>query len=153
MRTHYKNLFMTLSIAIILGTTSIVARSQEEAPIPHITIRHLSTVFVNRGICSIRFGIDSQPGEEAEDIEIQMKFVNKTGKTIYRATIHTSRDGAIAGRYSEEFVEGEGICFDSSTQVVIAKAIAKFNGEMYDLIKLKRITEDNFIPYTIRIGR
>jgi len=145
---------MRLFCALVLLFVALSAHGEPPSDVPSIALRHLSTTFVNRGMCAIRFGIESeQGGGDAGEVEIHLRFVNPAGKTLYRSTITTSLDDSTAGRYKEEFVEGEDICFPPETKVIITRATSKTGGKVYDLIKLHKIREDAFRSYRITVGQ
>jgi len=145
-----KPLVLSAAIVMLLSASAQATPSQH---VPEITLRHLSTTFVNHGICSIRFGIGSElSGGDAGQVEIQMNFVSPDGEILHRATLTTYLEDTTAGRYQEDFVEGENICFPDDTRVEITKATATIDEMSFDLIALGKIREDAFKPYQIQVG-
>jgi len=129
------------------------AQATPSQDVPEITLRHLSTTFVNHGICSIRFGVGSElSGGDAGQVEIQMNFLSPDGQILHQGTLTTYLEDTTAGRYQEDFVEGENICFPDGTRIEITQATATINEVSYDLIELGKIREDRFKPYQIQIG-
>ncbi len=138
--------------ALVTLLWAVSAQATPPQDVPEVTLRHLSTTFVNHGICSIRFGISSEfSGGDAGLVEIQMNFLNPEGQVLHRGTLATYLEDTTAGRYQEEFVEGENICFPAGTRVEITAATATIDDVSYDLIELGKIREDRFKPYQIQI--
>lgn len=139
--------------AIVTTLLAVSAQATPPRTVPEISLRHLSTTFVNHGICSIRFGIGSEfSGGDAGDVEIHMNFLDPDGKVLHQAVLKTYLEDTTAGRYQEDFVEGEGICFPAGTRVEITKATATIDEQTYDLIGLGKIREDTFQPYRIQVS-
>jgi hypothetical protein len=140
-------------MALVLFATEVCARSPN-ASVPVVSIRHISTAYVNQGICSLRFGLGTAMGDgDAGNVELTLRFVDAKGKTLFEGDIGADLQDSEAGRYQEVFLEDHGVCFDEPVRIQVVKAVAQNEEGTFDLLKMDKLKVDDFKPYPIRIDR
>jgi interleukin receptor mimic A-like protein len=138
-----------LGIAFSLWGLCALAQA---ATVPEVTIRHISSGY-GQGQCVERFGIGSVKGEgDVGELVVSLRFLGKDGTRLHEDRITVSLTDSTAGRYVEEVVSSEKLCA-AVAAVVVTKAMVQAEGRSVDLVKQKRIREERFMPYKIRIGR
>lgn len=121
---------------------------------PEITIQHMSTVFANQGMCSVRFSLETTMGDgDAGTVTLDLGFLDKQKKEVARGQLIADLSDSTAGRYQEVYVEGEDMCLDPDTTVVVRRARSESQGKRFDLLKLRKIRGSRFHPYPITFGR
>lgn len=121
---------------------------------PEITIQHMSTAFANQGICSVRFSLETMMGDgDAGSVTLDLRFLDKQKKEVARGQLFADLNDSTAGRYQEVFVEGEDMCLDPDTTVVVRRARSEYQGKKFDLLKLKKLRRSTFRPYPVTFGR
>lgn len=121
---------------------------------PEITIQHMSTTFANHGMCSVRFSLETTMGDgDAGTVTLDLGFLDKQMKEVARGQLVADLNDSTAGRYQEVYVEGEDMCLDPDTTVVVRRARSENQGKKFDLLKLKKIRGSMFRPYPVTFGR
>lgn len=114
----------------------------------------MSTAFANQGMCSVRFSLETTMGDgDAGTVTVDVAFIDKQKKEVARGQLVADLNDSTAGRYQEVNVEGEDMCLDPETTVVVRKARAENQGKRFDLLKLKKIRSSSFRPYPITFSR
>lgn len=141
------------AIAIIAALTSTLSAAAAYQP-PEVIIQHMSTAFANQGMCAVRFSLETTTGEgDAGTVNIDLTFLDKQKKEVARGRITAELYDSTAGRYHEDIVEGEDMCLDNETTVVVRRARSEYQGRKYDLLKLKKMRVSEFRPYKIIFAR
>lgn len=140
--------------AIGIGLVFSVCATAKTLQPPEVVIQHMSTAFANQGMCSVRFSLATAMGDgDAGTVTVDVAFMDKQKKEVARGQLVADLTDSTAGRYQEVSTEGEDLCLDPETTVVIRKARSENQGKRYDLLKLKKIPGSSFHPYPITFGR
>lgn len=144
------NIYAIAAIGLVFSTCAM-AKTQQP---PEVAIQHMSTAFANQGMCSVHFSLETTMGDgDAGTVTVDVAFIDKHKKVVARGQLVADLNDSTARRYQEVNVEGEDMCLDPETTVVVRKARAENQGKRFDLLKLKKIRSSSFHPYPITFGR
>lgn len=123
-----------------------------------ITLQHVTTTYVNSGICSaaINMTINDFLGE-SDKLYLDLVATDKTGKVkIASENIITYDDVQnLSGKATTNvFIESEEVCgADRSWTINVKRAVLVVDGKRKDLLKTKQVHIDNFQPMKINVGQ
>lgn len=123
-----------------------------------ITLQHVTTTYVNSGICSaaINMTINDFLGE-SDKLYLDLVATDKTGKVkIASENIITYDDVQnLSGKATTNvFIESEEVCgADRSWTINVKRAVLVVDGKRQDLLKTKQVHIDDFQSMKINVGQ
>ena len=119
-----------------------------------ITLQHVTTTYVNSGICSAAINVTIHDFlGESDKLYLDLVATDKTGKVkIASENIITYDDVQnLSGKATTNvFIESEEVCgADRTWTVQVKRAVLVADGERQDLLKTKQVHIDDFQPMRI----
>ena len=121
-----------------------------------ITLQHVTTTYVNSGICSAAINVTIHDFlGESDKLYLDLVATDKTGKVkIASENIITYDDVQnLSGKATTNvFIESEEVCgADRTWTVQVKRAVLVTDGKRQDLLKTKQVIIDDFQPMRIKI--
>lgn len=121
-----------------------------------ITLQHVTTTYVNSGICSAAINVTIHDFlGESDKLYLDLVATDKTGKVkIASENIITYDDVQnLSGKATTNvFIESEEVCgADRTWTINVKRAVLVVNGKRQDLLKTKQVHIDDFQPMRIKI--
>lgn len=122
-----------------------------------ITLQHVTTTYVNSGICSAAINVTIHDFlGESDKLYLDLVATDKTGKVkIASENIITYDDVQnLSGKATTNvFLESEEVCrADRTWTVQVKRAVLVADGKRQDLLKTKQVHIDDFQPMKIKIN-
>ena len=122
-----------------------------------ITLQHVTTTYVNSGICSAAINVTIHDFlGESDKLYLDLVATDKTGKVkIASENIITYDDVQnLSGKATTNvFIESEEVCgADRTWTVQVKRAVLVADGKRQDLLKTKQVHFDDFQPMKIKIN-
>jgi hypothetical protein len=122
-----------------------------------ITLQHVTTTYVNSGICSAAINVTIHDFlGESDKLYLDLVATDKTGKVkIASENIITYDDVQnLSGKATTNvFLESEEVCrADRTWTVQVKRAVLVADGNRQDLLKIKKVHIDDFQPMKIKIN-
>ncbi|UDM38434.1 hypothetical protein LIS44_00985 [Acinetobacter haemolyticus] len=119
-----------------------------------ITLQHVTTTYVNSGICSAAINVTIHDFlGESDKLYLDLVATDKTGKVkIASENIITYDDVQnLSGKATTNvFIESEEVCgADRTWTVQVKRAVLVADGKRQDLLKTKQVHIDDFQPMKI----
>ena len=119
-----------------------------------ITLQHVTTTYVNSGICSAAINVTIHDFlGESDKLYLDLVATDKTGKVkIASENIITYDDVQnLSGKATTNvFIESEEVCgADRTWTVQVKRAVLVADGKRQDLLKIKQVHIDDFQPMKI----
>ena len=119
-----------------------------------ITLQHVTTTYVNSGICSAAINVTIHDFlGESDKLYLDLVATDKTGKVkIASENIITYDDVQnLSGKATTNvFIESEEVCgADRAWTVQVKRAVLVADGKREDLLKAKKVHIDDFQPMKI----
>lgn len=116
-----------------------------------LSIWHSDTVYVNNGICSASFTLDSG-GEHYQQLELHLVALEKSPSQLLTQSFLSVEDfgGLGVQRYGGVFWESEIAC-EQDIELIIAGATAVVNGQKRNLIADNTLLVRDFVPFSMSI--
>ena len=119
-----------------------------------ITLQHVTTTYVNSGICSAAINVTIHDFlGESDKLYLDLVATDKTGKVkIASENIITYDDVQnLSGKATTNvFLESEEVCgADRTWTINVKRAVLVVNGKRQDLLKTKQVHIDDFQPMKI----
>ena len=119
-----------------------------------ITLQHVTTTYVNSGICSAAINVTIHDFlGESDKLYLDLVATDKTGKVkIASENIITYDDVQnLSGKATTNvFIESEEVCgADRTWTVEVKRAVLVIDGKRQDLLKTKQVHIDDFQPMRI----
>lgn len=119
-----------------------------------ITLQHVTTTYVNSGICSAAINVTIHDFlGESDKLYLDLVATDKTGKVkIASENIITYDDVQnLSGKATTNvFIESEEVCgADRTWTVQVKRAVLVTDGKRQDLLKTKQVHIDDFQPMRI----
>ena len=119
-----------------------------------ITLQHVTTTYVNSGICSAAINVTIHDFlGESDKLYLDLVAIDKTGKVkIASENIITYDDVQnLSGKATTNvFIESEEVCgADRAWTVQVKRAVLVADGKREDLLKAKKVHIDDFQPMKI----
>ena len=123
-----------------------------------ITLQHVTTTYVNSGICSAAINVTIHDFlGESDKLYLDLVATDKTGKVkIASENIITYDDVQnLSGKATTNvFIESEEVCgADRTWTINVKRAVLVVNGKRQDLLKTKQVHIDDFQPMKIKVGQ
>ncbi len=123
-----------------------------------ITLQHVTTTYVNSGICSAAINVTIHDFlGESDKLYLDLVATDKTGKVkIASENIITYDDVQnLSGKATTNvFLESEEVCgADRTWTINVKRAVLVVNGKRQDLLKTKQVHIDDFQPMKIKVGQ
>ncbi|MEF9957428.1 MAG: IrmA family protein [Acinetobacter sp.] len=123
-----------------------------------ITLQHVTTTYVNSGICSAAINVTIHDFlGESDKLYLDLVATDKTGKVkIASENIITYDDVQnLSGKATTNvFIESEEVCGAERTWTInVKRAVLVVNGKRQDLLKTKQVHIDDFQPMKIKVGQ
>ena len=119
-----------------------------------ITLQHVTTTYVNSGICSAAINVTIHDFlGESDELYLDLVATDKTGKVkIASENIITYDDVQnLSGKATTNvFIESEEVCgADRTWTINVKRAVLVVDGKRQDLLKTKQVHIDDFQPMKI----
>ncbi|MCU4377616.1 IrmA family protein [Acinetobacter haemolyticus] len=121
-----------------------------------ITLQHVTTTYVNSGICSAAINVTIHDFlGESDKLYLDLVATDKTGKVkIASENIITYDDVQnLSGKATTNvFIESEEVCgADRTWTVLVKRAVLVADGKRQDLLKTKQVHIDDFQPMKFKV--
>ena len=122
-----------------------------------ITLQHVTTTYVNSGICSAAINVTIHDFlGESDKLYLDLVATDKTGKVkIASENIITYDDVQnLSGKATTNvFIESEEVCgADRTWTINVKRAVLVTDGKRQDLLKTKKVHIDDFQPMKIKVN-
>ncbi len=122
-----------------------------------ITLQHVTTTYVNSGICSASINVTIHDFlGKSDKLYLDLVATDKTGKVkIASENIITYDDVQnLSGKATTNvFIESEEVCgADRTWTVQVKRAVLVADGKRQDLLKTKQVYIDDFQPMKIKVN-
>lgn len=122
-----------------------------------ITLQHVTTTYVNSGICSAAINVTIHDFlGESDKLYLDLVATDKTGKVkIASENIITYDDVQnLSGKATTNvFIESEEVCeADRTWMINVKRAVLVVDGKRQDLLKTKQVHIDDFQSMKINVG-
>ena len=119
-----------------------------------ITLQHVTTTYVNAGICSAAINVTIHDFlGESDKLYLDLEAKDKSGRVQGTSENEITYDDvqSVSGRsYSKVFIESETMCgADRTWTVQVKRAVLVADGKRQDLLKTKQVHIDDFRPMRI----
>jgi len=122
-----------------------------------ITLQHVTTTYVNSGICSAAINVTIHDFlGDSDKLYLDLVATDKTGKVkIASENIITYDDVQnLSGKATTNvFIESEEVCgADRTWTINVKRAVLVADGKRQDLLKTKKVHIDDFQPMKIKVN-
>ncbi|TCH65470.1 IrmA family protein [Acinetobacter sp. ANC 4862] len=123
-----------------------------------ITLQHVTTTYVNSGICSAAINVTIHDFlGESDKLYLDLVAKDKAGKVkgTYEDVITYGDVQNLSGKATTNvFIESEEVCgADRTWTINVKRAVLVVNGKRQDLLKTKQVHIDDFQPMKIKVGQ
>ncbi|MEZ2903930.1 IrmA family protein [Acinetobacter terrestris] len=123
-----------------------------------ITLQHVTTTYVNSGICSAAINVTIHDFlGESDKLYLDLVAKDKAGKvkgTSEDVITYGDVQNLSGKATTNVFIESEEVCgADRTWTINVKRAVLVVNGKRQDLLKTKQVHIDDFQPMKIKVGQ
>lgn len=139
-----------LSFSLVAFMSSVVLATP-------ITLQHVTTTYVNSGICSAAIDVTIHDflGEQ-DKLYLDLVAKDKAGKIQGSSINELNSDDVqnLSGQaFGKVFIESENMCAaDQTWTVEVKRAVIITDGKREDLLKAKEVSANDFQPMKIKVN-
>lgn len=122
-----------------------------------ITLQHVTTTYVNSGICSAAINVTIHDFlGESDKLYLDLVAKDKAGKikdTLENIITYEDVQNLSGKATTNVFIESEEVCgADCTWTIQVKRAVLVVDGKRQDLLKTKQVHTDDFQPMKIKVN-